>query len=299
MPVRTFSISFVQVDFMADTNTFLSDVLRREYQNQLNDQRFTYETGDYAFQLSNITVRNEGASNESFHGVIHKLRLNNLPQLGSRDGSTDDIDLGDFEGVVEKNYFTFYRNRELLIYQNHREGTGMHDLTLFFSDLAGHTCSLNPVLKPEAYLRLINEDHPLTKIELSISKPNLELFNQEHSSDQFSRQLATLARTTNTHNIKITLGTPRNMATRISDTLKSSLAHLAGHSARTAKAWTENSSHPIDLIADRIKDQITVSMHGHYPNSNDMITAIEQARIRNSEDIANSLSEINHSDRTN
>lgn len=296
MPVKSFSVSLVQADFMAGNGVYVSDILRTEHDNQQANSIFTYETGGYAFQLSDITVVNRGQQNESFQGVVRKLRLTNLPELGSRDGSSEEIDLGDYEGLVEKNYFLFFRRRELLVYQNHKEGTGMHDLGLFFSEMADEICTLNPILKPDAYRRLINNQNPLTKIEFSITKPNLELFNEEHSNDRLTSQLTELARNTNSHNVKITLGTPKNMNQRLGDWLKSSLGMMAEHSARTAKAWTEDdSSHPIDLIADRIKGKMGIEMNGHYPEPEQVFPALNETYSRHRDDINMATEEIDHS----
>lgn len=231
------------------------------------------------YQIRDLKEYEGGAS---YRGVFAKFRDSDIPHAGSPAGSERELELSDDEGLIEKNYFNYFSENDLLVFQRNGHGSTSNRFSEYFSDLANDTVVFDPVLQAEPTRRLLRGAVHPKSIEVSFSRPtNPDMF----PSDDWNRSI--LDALTAAGGIRMHLrissdgrsstAADRMLATRI----KRGIAALVDSGcASVAKVQVEEDGriHPIDLIADRLLSVQNVAIKGRYPIPDSMYAALRNAR---------------------
>lgn len=127
----------------------------RDHQKQLRDLSFT---------------------NGCFYGTFAKLRYENIPTVASAGGQERDIPLQDEEGLMEKSYFLFHPQYQVLAFQQNRHCGTANQLAHYFTtlipkSLGDNPLVFNPILLPDAWDRLLDEGSIIQKLDLKVAAP--------------------------------------------------------------------------------------------------------------------------------
>lgn len=232
-----------------------------------------------------IRVLDPLGGGSSYRGVFAKYRHDDIPHVGRPAGDEREIALDEDEGLIEKNYFLYYRARELLVWQVNGSASEVQRLADYLGQVAGLSGALSPVVKADAIGRLMRNDVQPRSIEVSVARPtNPELYPNDRWSSELFRLMAGVGGVNAT--IRISGGGRGRGARAMLSHAKDAVVSLAasGH-ASVARVKVGGIEHPIDLIAERVKSKIDVDMNGRYPVASQVFAALAAAKDECMEDL--------------
>jgi hypothetical protein len=216
----------------------------------------------------------------SFQGVFARFRSDDLPHVGKPGGKERELDIGPEDGLLEKNYFLYFRQHQLLVYQENGNGSAVGRLGEYFTRYFNTTTVFQPVLQPDATRRLLQNDVEPMSLELSFARPtNANWF----PPDDFSKELLALMKSAKAPSIRLLMKGSGRGAQRqpLSRKIKRSVVGLLGHGdVKVARLLVDDNEgrHPIDLIADRLTHHIDVEMVGRYPAEHSVFNGLMEAK---------------------
>ncbi|HDS1797562.1 TPA: hypothetical protein QEM76_000196 [Pseudomonas putida] len=218
-------------------------------------------------------------TSRSFAGQFRKFRTSDLPEIGAAGEDAAELELEANQGLVERNFFVFYPQRQVLAWCRNAHGNTPNQFARFLSNLWSTKLQAGPILLPDAARRLMGNEISLKKIKLVIPRPaNPDMYNE----NEFNKGLMSMMSGADADSIHIEMGIDaRRSDTRgsLSERLKRALAEAANLGASTAKAvvYDDGIEHPIDLIADRIFSVQEIVTNAKYPPAGTMYQAIDSA----------------------
>lgn len=221
-----------------------------------------------------------GPDPRSVAGQFRKFRTSDLPEIGAAGQDSAELELAENQGLIERNFFVYYEDRQLLGWCRNGHGNTVSQFANFLSACWGTKVQAGPILQPDAAKRLMRNGIELKAIEVTLPRPtNPEFYPEE----DFSKEMVEMLRRSGADTIHLTLG----INTRRSDTggslasrWKHALAEVTGMGASTARAvvYDDGIEHPIDLIADRVVSYQDIETNARFPPSGTMYEAIDAAR---------------------
>lgn len=233
--------------------------------------------GGLSYEMRDLEAFGHGAA---YRGVFAKFRSDDLPHVGAPGGEERNLEIAEHEGLLEKNYFLYYRKHELLVYQENANGSLVGRLSEYLSYHINLTTLFRPVLQPDATKRLLRGDVKPLSLELSFARPT----NAEwYPPDQFGRELLELMNSAAGASVHIRLTGAGRGAFRqpLTQRVKRAAANLlSGVDMKVARLQVDEDGvqHPIDLIADRLFSQVVVDMAGRYPVPASMYSNLLEAK---------------------
>lgn len=257
--------------------------LLHELFNSQSPQILNINGTDY--EIRDLKEFNGGAS---YRGCFAKYRVDDLPHAGEPGGVERELALSDEEGLIEKNYFLYFRHSELLVFQRNGHASNTNSLGQFFSDLSNETVIFNPVLQPEPMRRLFSEKITTKSLSLSIARPTNPEF---YEGKNWSSDLLELLSSSGGSRIRLDITTDRRSIDpeqrKLHNNMRKAVAFFVQNSmASVARFEVEDEDgrvHPIDLIADRLISNQSVTMIGRYPESDGMFNALRKAKDESSD----------------
>ncbi|VVO23792.1 hypothetical protein PS834_04440 [Pseudomonas fluorescens] len=124
---------------------------------------------------------NYRSNTNSYAGQIRKIRKADLPEIGALGKDGKKIELEMDEGVIEKNFFVYYKENSLLVIHRNDDGnTGLH-LAQLLTASAGVTFFASPIIRPDQAEMLLNKKLSIKKFSVKIPKPtNPDLYPQDN-----------------------------------------------------------------------------------------------------------------------
>ncbi|MEN4658721.1 DUF6731 family protein [Pantoea agglomerans] len=275
MPARSYKIEFFQLDVVPTAE--ISSV--RELFEAVDDEELDadLEVGGFTRELWKLVFDRYP---DSVCGQFRKFRDTDIPEVGSVGGDAEQIDLEDGEGLIEKNFFIFYEERNILAWHKNNHSSGVTQFVNFLSKISGAKASALPILQPDAIERLMNEDVELKKIEFTLPRPTNPTLYRD---DNFSSSILSLMNDSEADTIKLSMAVDlrRDAEQRLSSRLKNTLRNITRYGASSAKAivFDENGyEYPIDLIADRVYSYQFIETDRHFPPNLTMYGIIDTAK---------------------
>lgn len=277
MTTKTYVVEFYVGQMGADGNAGrVSALLKRMVNGRVHK---VFEQGEHVFEVRDLTSHNEGVS---FSGVLAKFRSDDLPHVGEPGGNEEELPIQDNQGLIEKNHFLYFRNRELLVWQRNRNGCGITRFEKCLSEASGETTIFNPVYQPDAARRLMRGEVTPLSLEFSMARPTNPEFFPKNEWNEGVMDIMSRAGGARFH-IKITSDQrsgdrdKRTLAQRMKAAGKE-LAGMDGIGVVRFDVDDNGVRHPIDLIADRITSRQSVEMNGRYPVKEAMFAALRKGR---------------------
>lgn len=233
---------------------------------------------DDEYQIRSVSQSRNG---NFFYGVFGRCRYGEKPVQGASDGREEDVTLKPGHGLVEKNHFIFSVARNMFIYQRNASGSRAVRFSRYLTEATNDTILLEPILTRDSYLKLLDPLSHAKRIEFSFTRPkDAELFEE-----QSIRDAVELMSHTGALQAKIVLSVGREKKSIFAET-KNAVVKLARSGlARVARVKIHEDDEPIDLIADRVVDSITVNVRDGKMSSEEVYAALEDARTRRENDL--------------
>ncbi|ENO0459395.1 hypothetical protein ACAK56_003422, partial [Salmonella enterica] len=217
----------------------------------------------------------------SFVGQFRKFRNTDIPEKGAAGRQATEIPLDEDEGIVERNFFVYYKKQQLLGWHNNSHASSAKQFAAFLQKLAG-VKSINclPLIQTDALRRLMRGDVTLKQIEFTIPRPTSP---EMYPDDDYSQSLLQLMNNASADSLHLKMGINLRRGGgkgRLNNAFKTVLAELSELGATTARAqvFDNGIEHPIDLIADRIIAYKEVETGAKYPPANTMYKLIDSTR---------------------
>ncbi|WP_300523254.1 hypothetical protein [Alcanivorax sp.] len=215
---------------------------------------------------------------EHYFGQFRKFRNEDLPEVGSAGSAGRDIDLEDDEGIIEKNFFAFFRQHNILAWHMNGHGSTPNQFAKVLSEIWSCRVSIDPVVGSDALRRLMNGGTILTGLSLSIPRPtNPDIYLES----EFGRDTLNLLNGSGGDSLKLAI----NVDARRGDSegglvneWKAALRDLLRIDVRNARATVNEGGFEdtINLIADRVQSTQQAETDSKFPSSrvmNDLIIA--------------------------
>ena len=228
-------------------------------------------------ELFGLTYRSH---NDSYAGQIRKIRKADLPEVGAPGQHSKTIELSADEGVIEKNFFVFYKENSLLVmHRNDTANTGSH-LAQLLTGAIGVAFYASPLIRPDQAEKLLNNRLNIKKFSVRVPKPtNPELYPQ----DSISSKTIELLNQSGADSLDVTFTIDQKLDTsagRLTSALQSAIGSLLSMGATKAKLDTDENGKilPIDLIANRIYSKQSIKTNSYFPVSESMYKLADKAK---------------------
>lgn len=273
MATKTYKVRFYEGN-VANNQTVVSDLLNEISALNATGLGPTFLLGDNKYQIRELVPLGGGAS---FKGAFAKLR-DDAPHIADENGPETPINLGANEHLIEKNYFLYFRAQQLLVYQTNFSASSSAKLGQYLTAFSTgrSTVSFNDLLKPDALAQLLAGN--IKSVEVAFSKPK-KLANYANETNWSSNMMQLLRGSgAGTISVKVsTRSTTQTLAHEMRGVIQEFM-HL--ENTRKLKVKLEEFESPIDLMAECIKDEITVTMNGIYPNPVSIYAELDRAKTR-------------------
>lgn len=300
MPLKNFYFDFFEcVTRNSNANAAVrttSDIFR-----SLFDQRSEGLTTVKEIARRNYEIRTIEATDFGYRGVIGKYRGNDLPHAAVIGGEEREIELAPNENLLEKAYFHFYEDYQLLILQRNHFCVSSNNFAKYLSN-QGYVTSLNPVIESADLQWLMSGDNiQVRTARIAIARPrNPELFqNIEHD---FNNSIIKTLDGSGTAMLNLSLrGSAHSKdpdQRYLSSSFKRAIREMqATFDVRKCKILLEDQdnliTHPIDLVADRLFFNKEVNVERRYPHAFEMWQALSEARAEKSNELISYFGDLN------
>lgn len=218
----------------------------------------------------------KATKNQKFVRGVLALVRDDAPHIREEDGSERIIELKEEEGVLEKNYFLFYPETRLLVWQVNGSASHVSRLGRYLTEVSGVKIKFLDILQKRAYERL--QQGVVNAMQFRVARmqnaDNIDENDWEAGAFELMSGVGGTA-------IKVEVSTPRISRGLDASALKKIVKRLMGRNdIKTLKVSLDGEKEPIDLLADRISDSIKVNMAGRYPIPEDVVNKLAEARDR-------------------
>ncbi len=250
MAKKDINFDFYQVVISSNQNTNLVDCFESlksgTAHNSLIEVRgFTREL--YRLDKSPINY---------WFGQFRKYRVDQLPAYARFGEDETEIKLDDGQGIIERNCFIFFPDRNVLIWQHDAHANHPERFADFLSTISGDKIEVAPVLTKSALLRLMDSQTEALKFEISVARPTAPSMYNEN---KFTGNLFSLMENSGADLFNLMGGVDlrsKDAGFLNSGLLKRGLETLVSSgAAKKAKVLIldEGKREWLDLITDRVK----------------------------------------------
>lgn len=282
MSHREYKIEFFQLNFLPNQDIssireLFEALFEEEYDTALNIGGFTRETWGLLFDRFPNSVC----------GQFRKFRNTDIPEIGVIGEDAEQIELEDGEGLIERNFFVYYEENDILAWHKNGHSSSVNQFANFLSNTSGLRISASPILQPEAVNRLMQGNIELKKIEVTIPRPTNPAL---YPDDDFGSDMIRMMNSADADSLKITMGVDLRRADtegKLSNRLKNMLRNIVRSGASTARAhvFDDGVEYPIDLIADRVFSWQSVETNAQFPPNLTMYGIIDTAKAERQEEL--------------
>lgn len=270
---------------LAPTGSDLFCNTAEEFFDKVMTGEFISENTSYGCtrDIFGLTFRKES---NSYAGQLRKIRKADLPEIGEPGRDSTRITLKEKEGVVEKNFFVYYKENSLLIMHRNDSGSNGSHLAQLITAISGAAFLSTPLIQPEQAEKILNNKASIKKLSVRIPKPtNPVLYPQ----DDISGKTISLLNQSGADHLDITFSIDPQLSRQggLSDALQSAIRPFLSIGATKAVIDTDENGmiHPIDLIANRIYSIQNVRTNASFPPSESMYKLADQSKAEKKEAI--------------
>ncbi|MCP1106709.1 hypothetical protein M6G53_15100 [Serratia nevei] len=238
----------------------------------------------YTREIWGLKKREDG----TFVGELRKFRNSNIPDKGAPGRHSSPIPLEEDEGIIERNFFVFYPQYNIVGWHRNFMACGINRFSLFLATIFDCRVKAAPLLEKEAVARLMRGDIRMKKIQLTIPRPrNPDLY----PDTDFSQKTLELLGDAGADTMQIVMGinTRRGDSDgKLRQSVKFAMQELVEFGAKKAVIEVFDADgvlHPVDLIADRIVSTQSVVTDTSFPPAGTMYRLIDTAYAENWESI--------------
>lgn len=276
------TIDFYQAEFKP-TASF--QALEAVFESLLG-KSISIDEPSHTWEVRDLEKATDGSA---YRGSLTKLRRTGLPMKAKKGGQEESLGLADDEGLVEKTFFVYFLDKNLLLWQASKMCGGPARLRAVLKGVAGVDVSFNTIVQAGAVERLLEGKGVMKSFEISVAKPtNTDVF----SDDQFTSGVLGLLSEAGGDKMVLTFKTDGRLknGTPLNEKLRQILSVLSARDeVETAKidlSDEDGNIEPVDLVADRIRAYQDVQHDGKYPKPEAVYAAIHASRDQKSAELA-------------
>lgn len=236
--------------------------------------------GENQVQIRGIEELPHGAG---VKGYVARFR-DETPLTGSPDTPIETpVQLDEGRALIERNHFILYRERadlELIAYQVGLEGTHIaglgHYLTLLFG--ADDAVCMNQVLSPDAY-RALATGGLIKSVDFRVAKPRSKRFAPD-PEDTWTQEGFDFMKATGATSYEVKISTRKRGEGLLADVRERIGSLLRSPFTKKLRVKMSDIEEPIDLLAQRLKERITVLPVDGNITSAAVLDGIRGAKIR-------------------
>lgn len=236
--------------------------------------------GESQVQIRGVEELPHGAG---VKGYVARFR-EETPLTGSPDTPIETpIQLDEGSALIERNHFILYRERgnlELIAYQAGLEGTHVsglgHYLTLLFG--ADDAVCMNQVLTPNAYRALV-AGGLVKSIDFRVAKPQSKQFAPD-PEDTWTQEGIDFMKATGATSYEVKISTKKRGQGLLTDVRQRISILMRSPFTKKLKVKMSDIEEPIDLLAQRLTERITVLPVEGNITSAAVLDGIRGAKIR-------------------
>jgi len=272
--MKSFGVRFYTANSSTDApNTIVADTLQTLYDKSQREGMPHQICGEDGcrYEIRELQSLGDGAS---FRGVLAVVR-DDAPHIRAEDGAEREIPLTEQEGILEKNYFLFFRKHRLLVWQVNGRASHVMRFERYLSSLSPHTITFDHVIDRNALDRLRSGVVTRIQVRVALSRSAQAYDPRVWEGSAFQMMAGAGAST-----MQFELSTGRKKI-GLKTTVKDAIHRLLNRAeTRSIKIKTDGQQEFIDLVTDCITDRIHVSMIGLYPDPTDVFAQLAAAKDR-------------------
>jgi len=272
-PVKRYRVSFYQASHSNDVTPELAADLLAPIADG-DAPVLTFGRYHYKLVLTRVAAG-------CYKGEVKRYGEDDLPHAGTLDGDERELELEDFEKTIERNYFLFFQGRKLLVWQENRRASSASLLGRYLTQALGQTISFAPVMTPEVTREFLLGTYKPKAIQFAVARPmNPDMFLDAGETDRILRIIAGLDGLSGTFRISANAPGIKGRLLNAARALELGNSLISSGQAHMVRLEMHDLDHPIDLIADRLKDNIEVEMAGRYPHPPSVYSQLQAAKDR-------------------
>jgi len=272
--MKSFGVRFYTANSSTDApSTIVADTLQILYDKSQREGMPHQIQGEDGcrYEIRELQPLGGGAS---FRGVLAVVR-DDAPHIRAADGAEREIHLEDQEGVLEKNYFLFFRKHRLLVWQVNGRASHVMRFERYLSSLSPHSIAFDHVIDRNAMDRLRSGAITRIRVQVAMSK-NAQAYDPHVWEGGIFQTMAGAGAST----MQFELSTGRKK-TGLTAAVKDAIHRLLDRAeTRSIKVRMDGQQEFIDLVADCVTDKIQVNMIGLYPDPTDVFAQLAAAKDR-------------------
>lgn len=235
---------------------------------------------DERFQIRSIQTINVG---KAYKAVFGRCRYGETPEQGAEDGSEEDVKLKPGHGLVEKNHFLFFPESNLIVYQRNQSGSHYSKFQRYIERVSSTSnVACEPILTSDSYERLLAPGVQAKRVDISFQQPkDPSLYGQAWTKDAIKLVNAVGGATA-----RITIGVGRTRNKLLAQAKDAAVLLAKAGLAKVARVKVDDQNEPIDLIADRVVETISVALGDNgRPVPELVYVALENAKTKRRKDL--------------
>lgn len=117
-------------------------------------------------------------------GQFRKYRVDQLPAYARFGEDETEIQLEEDQGIIERNCFLFYPDRNILIWQHDAHANHPERFADFLSTISGDKVEAAPILTKSALQKLMSDKTEALKFHISVARPTApSMYNENKFTD--------------------------------------------------------------------------------------------------------------------
>ncbi len=293
---KTYKIHFLKGDVASSAegssaqNEISISTILSNIQNEKSAISPRYAPDEYYYDIAKKTLEKKGGR---FQGVLRKFRNDDFPKVGKRGEAEErNLILNEGESLIEKNFFLYDTNRNVLLYQSTKPGSTYSKLAEYMGHVSGKTVgfSIIPRMRLDALLK--DSLQRIKSFEIKIVRPpNVD--DMKNRTNNWSSRFMDLLENTDASFMKLEVSanartSKKNRLSRATSSfLKEYIAHSPEPQGKIHFVDDDNNPSVVDLILDRLIAEIQVSMEGNYPRTDSIFS--EMRKKLDSDEIQDAL----------
>ncbi|AOG22135.1 hypothetical protein [Acidovorax sp. RAC01] len=211
-------------------------------------------------------------------GCLALLR-EDLPTLRRQDGNEAPLPIANGDRLIEKNYFLYFREARLLLWQFNLAANHVANMALMLSTLGGmaRAVSYSHVIKT---LFALEQDQVIEYVDLKIGAPRKKVHRLEVAQlDPTNWGLNPFKVLADTGSRQLEIMMQNRTEDGLTGAVRNLVRDLTGLSVtRKLKVKVDGATEPIDMLAERFTFKITMQCLGVTATAAEIFQALQQAK---------------------
>lgn len=251
MTVKTnICFDFYIISLTSDEFQYLKEIFVKIVNNELSNKCTVKGFNREIFKLTELSDKN------CWIGQFRKYRIDQLPVFASYGNDEVEITLKDDEGLVERNCFAYFSNRNLLIWQVDKHANHPDRFTEFLELITNSKVEALPIATKESLNKFMRNGVEILNFDIAVARPTAPSLYDEN---KFTKDIFDLMAHTGGDRFSLQGGVNlRKKEHGVLSNMKAGIKTLIQSGAATKAQFTISDlgeRNVIDLILDKVSSR--------------------------------------------